>query len=304
MLRLPPLGIGCAAMSIVSPETDDEAVENLLVHAVEQGVRYLDVAPLYGGGRGEVLIGRALSRVSVPVVVSTKVGYAGLIPYGGRQALADRRKDFSRSAIERGIADSLRRLNRDHIDIVYLHDPSGDLDDITSVTLATLEDLRRQGLIRGIGAGVTNVALANAVLERLPIAFLLLAGRYTLLDRTGEAVIDRCRSMGVQLVAGGVFNSGLLAATRPASGGNFDYAPAQPEILRRADAADRLCGAAGVPLKAAALQFARRHSGTATTLLGPRTKLEFDELMQLLAFPVPQSLWDELDCLDYRETPT
>lgn len=303
MISLPSLGIGCAAMSILSAETDDEAVESLLVHAISRGVRYLDVAPLYGGGRGEVLIGRALARVTVPVIVSTKVGYAGAIPYGGRQAPADRRKDFSSSAIERGVTDSLRRLNRNAVDIVFLHDPAGDLDDMARTALVSLERLREQGLIGGIGVGVTNIALANAVLDRLPIAYLLLAGRYTLLDQTGEAVINRCGKMGVQLIAGGIFNSGLLAENQPGLGGSFDYAPALPKMTERAAAASRLCSAAGIPLKAAALQFARRNPSTSTTLLGPRTRPEFDELMDLLDLPIPQSLWDELACLGRQDAP-
>lgn len=295
MIRLPPIGIGCAALAVQSPDTGDEAAEDLLVHAIDKGVRHFDVAPLYGGGRGEVLLGRALSRVEVPVAVSTKIGYVGAMPFGGRQARADRRQDFSRAAIEAGIAGSLRRLNRDCIDVVLLHDPVGHLDAIAGEAFDTLLRLREQGLLRGIGVGTTSVALASAVLDRVPIEYLLLAGRYTLLDRTGRAVIDRCRAMGIQCMAGGVFNSGLLAAERPAAGGNFDYAPAAPEIVRHAHALDRLCRAEGVPLKAAALQFARRQPGVSTTLLGPRTRVEFDELIDMMALPIPEALWDRLD---------
>jgi D-threo-aldose 1-dehydrogenase len=297
MIRLPALGVGCAALSIDSPETGDEAAVDLLVHAHACGVRCFDAAPLYGGGRAEVLLGRALARMPGPVCVSTKVGYTGAIPYGGRQAPQDRRKDFSAAAVERSIEDSLRRLNREAVDIVFLHDPDGDLDAITRQALPTLERLRAQGLVRALGVGTTRVAMAQAALERWPLDVLLLAGRWTLIDRSGEAIVARCQALGVQLVAGGVFNSGLLAADRPAQGGHFDYAPAAEPMRDRADRAQRLCLAAGLPLKAAAVQFARRHPGVTTTLLGPRTRSEFDELVTLLASTVPPVLWAQIDSL-------
>ena len=294
-MRLPLIGVGCAALSIVSPQTGDEDAVELLVHAHARGVRYFDVAPLYGGGRGEVLLGRALARMPAPVIVSTKVGYAGAIPYGGRQAPEERRKDFSQAAIETSLAHSLRRLNRDSVDIAFLHDPDGDWGLIAKEAVRALLQLREQGLIRCIGVGTTKPEVAHAVLDRLPVEVLLLAGRWTLLDRSGEAVIERCRNRGIQLVAGGIFNSGLLAVDQPSQGGPFDYAPAPAEKLARAAALQALCAAAGVSLKAAAAQFPRRHPGVTTTLLGPRTRQEIDELFDLLDLPIPPSLWPGLN---------
>lgn len=295
MTRLHGLGVGCAALAVRSPATEDDAVVELLVHAHASGVRCFDVAPLYGGGRGEVLLGRALARMDGPVTISTKVGYVGDIPYGGRQPPQERRKDFSPSAIERSLEQSLRRLGRDRVDWLFLHDPEEDLGPIERFAWPTLQRLSDQGLVGGIGVGTTRVAAAHAALDRLPVACLLLAGRWTLLDRTGSSVVDRCRARGVPLVAGGVFNSGLLAADRPAEGGTFDYAPAAAPMLARAGQAQRMCLAAGVSLKAAALQFPSTHDGVTTTLLGPRTRQELDELLALWQTRVQASFFAELD---------
>ena len=297
MTHLPNLGVGCAALAVRSPETDDDAVVELLVHAHASGVRCFDVAPLYGGGRGEELLGRALARMDGPVTVSTKVGYVGDIPYGGRQPPEERRKDFSRGAIERSLEQSLRRLGRERVDWLFLHDPEDNLDPIERVAWPTLQRLCEQGLVGGVGVGTTRVTAAHAVLDRMPVACLLLAGRWTLLDRTGGSVVDRCHALGVRLVAGGVFNSGLLAADQPAERGTFDYAPASAPMRARAVQAHRLCLAAGVPLKAAALQFPRTHPGVATTLLGPRTRQELDELLALWRTPVPPAFFSGLERL-------
>lgn len=295
---MPRIGVGCAALSILSAATDDDAAVAMLVRAFERGVRYFDVAPLYGGGRGEVLLGRALRRMDGAVAVSTKVGYFGAIPYGGRQAPEERQKDFSRAAIERGIDESLRRLDRASVDILFLHDPAGDLDAIGREALPTLERLRTQGLIRAFGVGTGNVAHAAAMLDRFAVDCLLLAGRWTPIDRTGERIVERCAQNGVQLVVGGIFNSGLLASDRPANGGTFDYAPAPAHAIAQAEAVGHMCVAAGVPLKAAAVRFAGRHPGVATTLLGPRTLDELDDLLAQFELPIPPSLWRQIDALD------
>lgn len=304
MRALPPLGLGCAAFAVLGPDTDDAAVASLLDRAFTAGIRYIDTAPLYGGGRAEDLIGRALAGRDLPVAVSTKVGYAGPIPYGGRQAPGDRRQDFSRAAIEAGIAASLRRLRREYLDIVFLHDPGNHLGIATGEAIDALERLRDEGVIGAIGVGTTSVALAAEILTRIPLDVLLLAGRYTLVDRSGLGVLDTCAARGVAVITGGVFNSGLLAVDRPALGGPFDYAPAPPQIIARAAAAHRLCEAAGVPLKAAALQFARRHPAVAATLLGPRTLAEFDELLAQDVVHVPEALWADLDAAYDRPEPT
>jgi D-threo-aldose 1-dehydrogenase len=300
---LPKIGVGCAALSISSEETSDEAAIATLIRAYEAGIRYFDVAPLYGGRRGEVLLGTALRHMKVSPIISTKVGYAGEIPFGGRQAPEERRKDFSVNAITGSITDSLRHLNREKIDIVYLHDPSGDLELIFRESIPALERLRSQGTIGAIGVGTTNIEHAAAILDRFSINFMLLAGRWTLIDRTGESIIERCQSLGVGLVAGGVFNSGILAADQPENGSKFDYGPAPAAMVARALMIHRLCAAAGVSLKAAAVQFAGRHPGVSTTLLGPRTRDELDELLTLLAVPVPQSLWVEIDTVRFAEAP-
>jgi len=297
MIHLPDIGVGCAALSIGSKEIDDDSAVDLLVHAYERGVRYFDVAPLYGGGRGEVLLGRALALMSGSAIISTKVGYSGAIPYGGRQAPEDRRKDFSSAAIERSITDSLRRLNRESVDIVFLHDPTSDIAVITKEALPTLERMREQGLIHSIGLGTSNIVTANEMLDYFPLSCLLLAGRWTLIDRSGQPVIERCRIQGVQIIAGGVFNSGLLALDQPLNGGMFDYAPAPARMIELAAEAQQMCMSSGLTLKAAAVQFPRSRPGVGTTLLGPRTRREFDELLTLLGLPIEQSLWDNLDQL-------
>ena len=82
-------------------------------------------------------------------------------------------------------------------------------------------------MIGAVGAGMNHVAPLLRIVLESDVDRVLLAGRYTLLDRSGAALLDVCSMRGVAVIAGGVFNSGVLADPRP--GATFDYAPASEE---------------------------------------------------------------------------
>src|SRR5205085_4760860 len=118
----------------------------------------------------------------------------------------------------------------------------------------------------------------------------LLAGRYTLLDRSaGEELLPLCADRGIDVVAGGVFNSGILAG-----GSTFDYRAAPPAILERRSALEATCAQFDVPLAAAAIQFPLRHPAVTSVVVGARTPREIREDVRLLQHPVPAELWRAL----------
>jgi D-threo-aldose 1-dehydrogenase len=121
---------------------------------------------------------------------------------------------------------------------------------------------------------------------------VLLAGRYTLLDRTGAGLLDVCFERGVAVIAGGVFNSGVLADPRP--GATFDYAPASESVLERARTIGTICARRGVPVTAAAVQFPSRHRAVDTVLVGARTAGEVQAAADAFEFSVPLELWHDL----------
>lgn len=298
MIKLPKIGVGCAALSISSPETCDIDIERMFEYLLEIGISYFDVAPLYGGGRGELLLGKAISRIKQSVAISTKVGYVGEMPFGGRQLPIDRQKKFSKSSINTSILKSLERLGTNYIDIVYLHDPSEHFDTAIGEAFETLVDLKEKGIIGAIGVGTTSAELASNIIQRIPIQALLLAGQYTLIDQSGRMLLNSLLNSNISVVIGGIFNSGILASDDARKNKLFNYSPASMEVLNFVEKIKLTCSGFGVPLKAAALQFPSTHSATSTTLLGPRTLKEFQELYKLLEFQIPNSLWVRLK-MDY-----
>jgi D-threo-aldose 1-dehydrogenase len=125
---------------------------------------------------------------------------------------------------------------------------------------------------------------------------VLLAGRYSLLDRSGGAFLDECAKRGVGVLLGGVFNSGVLATDVERA--TFDYAPASIEILDRTARLREACGHHGVPLPAAALDFALRHPAVSAVVVGAREPGEIRADVEWAKRPVPPALRTELDAID------
>jgi D-threo-aldose 1-dehydrogenase len=98
--------------------------------------------------------------------------------------------------------------------------------------------------------------------------------------------------MGIAVIAGGVYNSGILAD--PGPGARYDYARAPAAILERAQRLQAICRRHRVPLKAAAIQFPFGHPAVACVLTGSRSAAELDDNVDMLEHPVPDSVWEDL----------
>jgi aryl-alcohol dehydrogenase-like predicted oxidoreductase len=121
----------------------------------------------------------------------------------------------------------------------------------------------------------------------------LLAGRYTLLEQDAvDELMPRMIDKGMSIVAGGVYNSGLLID--PADGATYNYFPAPDDVLARARAIRGVCTARGVPMRAAALQFPLGHPAVATVVVGARTPSEVDDTLEMAAIDIPDDLWTDL----------
>ena len=187
---------------------------------------------------------------------------------------------------------SLERLGVDRVDIVHIHDPDAHILEALEGTLPALVSLRDQGVISAVSLGTNSVATAAVFLERADLDCMLVAGRYTLLDRSAAELIDACAQRGVAYLAAGVFNSGVLA--RPRAGSWYDYGPASDETLARAAAIDAVCQRHGVALRAAAVNFPLANPAVAAVVVGMAAPAEVDENLAALRAPVPDELWLEL----------
>ncbi|WP_369205272.1 aldo/keto reductase [Streptomyces sp. PU-14G] len=298
------LAFGAACLGNLYEAVSDEQAAATVQAAWEEGLRTFDVAPHYGLGLAERRLGAALrGRPRDDFTVSTKVGRL-LEPVSGAQGddmahgfavPADRRRvwDFSADGVRRSLEASLRRLGLDRVDIVYLHDPDDHEREALDQAYPALERLRGEGVVKAIGVGMNTSAMPARFVRDTDIDVVLLAGRYTLLDRSGLAdLLPAARERGTSVVAGGVFNSGVLADPRPEA--TYDYRPASRGLLERALALGRICAGFGVPLRAAAARFPLSHPAVAGVLLGLRTPAEVRDAVAQFRRPLPDELWDAL----------
>jgi D-threo-aldose 1-dehydrogenase len=195
--------------------------------------------------------------------------------------------------VRRSFEASLERLGVDRVDIAFLHDPDDHLDDAIAHGWPTLSNLRDEGMVRSIGAGMNQAAALTRLVRETDIDVVLLAGRYTLLDQTAlDELFSACMRRGTSVVVGGVFNSGILAD--PVTQTHFDYQPAPREIRERALRIAEVCAAHGVPIAAAALQFPLAHPAVTSIVVGARSAAEVHENVRLIQMPIPSELWAQL----------
>jgi D-threo-aldose 1-dehydrogenase len=297
--RWPRLGLGCAALGTSPPGLDDEAAASVIAAAIGHGIRFFDVAPLYGGGLAEERLGRALACLPRnDYVLCTKTGVTRAygetaMPRGAARRREFDRWDYSAQATRASIQASLARLGVDRLDVVHLHDVEDHLDECLEAH-DELQRLRNEGVVRAIGIGSNLTQPVQHLLARAEFSAFLVAGRYTLLDQSGSALFDVARERGIAVVAGGIFNSGVLA-TWPQPAPTFGYEPASGDIVARTARIAAVCRRHGVTLAATALQFVLAHPAVTTVLIGPRSVAELEANLAAVREPIPDALWSDLD---------
>jgi D-threo-aldose 1-dehydrogenase len=284
-------------------ELSDEDAAGTVAAAWDVGIRCFDTAPLYGHGLSERRLGDALRTYPRDAfVLSSKVGRVlepdpdfdpgifrvprGLVP----------RFDYSRDGVLASVDASLDRLGLDRIDVLLVHDPDDHETDALAGAFPALIELREQGVVRAIGAGMNQHEMLERFVAQVDLDCVLLAGRYSLLDHSGAPLLDACAARGVGVLLGGVFNSGVLASDVDEA--TFDYAPASDEVLDRTARLREACGHHGVPLPAAALDFALGHPAVSAVVIGAREPGEIRADVEWAQLPVPPALRAELDATD------
>ena len=304
-VELTRLGFGAAPIGNLYRVLDDDTVHAALEAAWAAGIRYFDVAPYYGLGLAERRLGRFLAgRPRAEFVVSSKVGRL-LEPNDSPSPWSDDVfhvpgdvrpvRDYSRDGVLRSIEATLLRTGLDRLDVVLVHDPDDHWPQAADEALPALADLRDQGVVGAIGAGMNQSRMLERFLRETAADVVLLAGRYTVLEQDALAdVLPAAVELGKSVIAAGVFNSGLLSRDRPAAGARYDYHAAPADVVARAQRIADVCQEHGTTLPAAAMAFPLWHPAVVTVLVGMATAEEVTRNAALDAGTVPAGLWDQL----------
>lgn len=310
------LGFGSAPLGNLYRAISDADAAAVLEAAWDGGVRYYDTAPLYGLGLAETRFNRFLrGRARDAFVLSTKVGRlmrpcapAERDGIGKWFEVPNRREvfDYSRDGVMRSLEFSFERLGVDRVDVLFAHDLCAFTHGSPEASAARIDEffrlggydamieLRDQGVVKAIGAGVNEWQVCQTLAERGDMDLFLLAGRYTLLEQEAlETFLPLCEARGIGIVVGGPYNSGILA-TGPKPGAFYNYDPAPPEILDRVARIEAVCGAHGVRLVDAAFQFPLRHPAVVSVIPGGQGVAEMAGNLAAARAVIPPGLWQAL----------
>ncbi|ATD02015.1 aldo/keto reductase [Pseudoalteromonas tetraodonis GFC] len=315
LLENQKLGFGTAPLGNMFRNIPEEEALATITEAWNQGIRYFDTAPFYGAGLAEIRLGQVLKNYNRDeYTLSSKVGRIILDEevesqeFGEKGALFEHGRknrvvnDYTASATLRSIEDSLKRLDTDSLDIVYVHDIAQDFygdnwlakfEEARNGAFKVLADLKKEGVIKSWGLGVNKVEpieLALNLEEDKPDAFLL-AGRYTLLDHelALQRLMPKAAAQKVDIIVGGPYSSGILAG-----GSNFEYQKAPTHIVNKVAKIKAVCEKFSVSIKAVALQFVLANDAVSSVIPGASKPSRIAEDISALEEKLPHELWLEL----------
>ena len=195
------MGLGCMGMSEFYGPGDERESIRTIHRSLELGMNFLDTADIYGLGRNEELVGKAIRDRREKAVLATKFG--NVRGKDGSWLGVNGKPDYVRACCE----DSLRRLGVETIDLYYQH--RVDPDTPIETTIEAMADLVRQGKVRHLGLSEAAPATIRRACSVHPIAAL--QTEYSLWTRDPEMeVLPTCRELGVGFVAYSPLGRGIF----------------------------------------------------------------------------------------------
>ncbi len=255
------------------------------------GINYVDTAPGYGNS--EEMLGRVLEDVESPLILSTKLGYKP-------EPFAPQDKD----CLIRSVENSLRQLNRDYIDILFVHEPDrpgqfdwwSDPENYYGPVVEVLEQLKKDKMIgfTGIG-GTTAYELAN-IIKSGRFDVVLTAFNYSLLWREAEiSIIPEAKKRNMGIVIGSPLQQGALARRydeQIESGAKWMSSPRRAQYK----ALYRFLDEVDISLPEMGLRFAISNPDISTVLMGASSMNEVEQnVSSVEKGPLPQDILKRLD---------
>ncbi len=177
----------------------DVEVRQAFQSSLEEGIRFIDTAEIYGNGRSEQLLGQFLKETEQPVLIATKY-----FPFPWR---------FGKGALPRALKNSLARIGVESVDLYQIHWPSPLMS--TDTAMEALGECVKSGMTRTVGVsnfGQSRMLAAYSSLARHKVPLASNQVHYSLLNRTVEkdGTLARCKELGIRLVAYSPIEQGLL----------------------------------------------------------------------------------------------
>jgi aryl-alcohol dehydrogenase-like predicted oxidoreductase len=283
----------CLGTMMFGDQTGREEAQAIVADAASHGINYIDTADIYSKGGSETMVGELLKGQRQHWVLATKLG----------NMMSRRPNDghYSRSFMLREIEASLQRLQTDHVDILYLHRDSHEMD--LEEPLRALDTMLRDGKIRSWGLSnfrgwriAEMVRLAGQLGMPRPI---VCQPYYNLLNRMPEVeILPACEHYGIGVtpyspIARGVLTGKYAPGQPPVEGsraarGDKRIAEAEfrEESLRIAQQLKDHAAAKGITLAQFATAWVLAHRAVSSVIAGPRTLKQWQDYLPALEYAV------------------
>ncbi len=311
-IKCPTICFGGAPIGNLFKKLNNKQANKILEESQKNGIFLYDTSPFYGYGLSEKRIGNFLKTLNRnQFLISTKVGRYLLkedkdkIDRGIFKGGLNYKPviDYTYDGVMRSFEQSLKRLNVNYIDLALIHD----VDYFTHKNkfefyfkqslkgaYLALQHLKEQNLIKCIGLGLNDAEVANKFILCEKFDCVLLAGRYTLLDRSADQeFFETARKQKIGVILAGIFNSGILAKGLKKT--TYFYKTIPSDIKKKYLIIDDLCKKYKIPIQAAAIQFALKNPVVTSIVLGMDEFKQVKENLKFLDYKINDYFWKELD---------
>ncbi len=289
-------------------DADEATAKQLFSRCMDAGINFYDCANVYQGGKAEEILGRCMAGVRDEIVLATKAYF----PMGP----GPNQRGSSRYHLVRSVEDSLRRLNTDRIDVLFLHrfDEATELEE----TLRAVEHLVQQGKI--LYPAVSNFA-AWETMKALGLArarhwqpLVAMQPMYNLVKRQAEVeLLPMAKSEGVAVFPYSPLAAGLLTGKygkdkRPEGGRIVDNAiyGERYRVGMNFDVAERFteyANAKGIHPVSLAIAWVARNEAITAPLLGARNVAQLEPALKALEVPMDAQMRAEVSALSPTPPP-
>ena len=258
----------------------DEEVIGAIRRAIELGINYIDTYP----GHREHLWGEALSDgLREKVYLQAKVG-----------THPERRKDFSADGTRWSVMNSLKDMRTDYLDALLIHDPL-DMESVLGkgCALDTLLEMKDEGLIKNIGAGVRSHDFHKQMIETGHIDLILTFLDYTLISQSvAKTTLPLARKHDVGIILASPLGMGSLTGKEP----NVDEERRRnPDDEPKAHAMWKWCQERNVNIRHLALQFCLAAPINGIVMFGPADKEQVEDGFAAATADIPEEIWQEFE---------
>ena len=274
-------------------EVSEDRAQKTLNRFFQGPVNMLDTSRNYAMGESEKRIGKAIKENGGwpnGFLLSTKL---------------DRNMDtliLDKNRVRESLEESLKTLNVDSVDILFLHDPeyAKDITDITKKdgAMDELFKIKNEGLAKAAGVAMGKVDIMFPLLKDWDFDVIINHNRYTLLNREANEMYDYASSKNIAIFNAAPYAGGVLAKG-PDNFKKITYQDATEEKLAPAREFEKVCKKHNVELGAAALQFSLRDNRITSTICGVTSVESIEKNLAWANTNIPEEFWNEVLKLPY-----